>query len=459
MTATGREIPNRKYFRTPATAPGPTGQQLLPHIGAITRNPVEYLMRTWQAYGDVVQFPVPKPPSYLINDPAAVRRVLVDNGRNYGKSTIQYRSLALVTGEGLLTADAESWRRQRPLVQPAFHRESLTALAAHIVPIAQRLFADWERRPGEIIDVDAAMMETALDVVGQSLFGTDFATDAKRLTAATLDALDVVIARARPSIPAPAWLPTRSNRKLHRALNELDGAVARVLADRDALGQPASDMVGMLLAARDDHGVGLTAAEVRDQLVTFIVAGHETVASALTWTWALLAAHPDIQRQMQAEADAVLAGGVATIDDYARLSFTRAVFDEALRLYPPAWLITRNSLAADELGGFDVPAGSLIILSPWLLHRHPAMWDEPDRFDPSRFTEGRFERTAFIPFGAGARQCIGKDFAYVESVLLLAMTAGRFTLEFPPGAGMPAAAPLVTVRPISGLPLRVTTRH
>ena len=217
-------------------------------------------------------------------------------------------------------------------------------------------------------------------------------------------------------------------------------------------------MLDLLLQSRDASGAGLTAQEVRDQIVTFIVAGHETVASALTWAWALLAAHPQVQRELQDEADAVLGGGPVTFAAFGRLSLARAVFDEALRLYPPAWLITRNALEADVLGGHDVPAGALIILSPWLQHRHPAVWRDAESFRPDRFLNGEADRTAFIPFGAGLRQCIGKDFAYVEGVLMLASLAARFDLSFPDGGTIPRAEPQVTMRPIGGLPLLVTQR-
>jgi cytochrome P450 len=450
----------RTFVGTPATAPGPLGPEMLRAFSAIRRNPVDYLMSVWKAYGDVVQFPIPRPPSYLVNDPDAVRRVLVSNGRNYGKSTIQYRALSLVTGEGLLVADTPAWRRQRPLVQPAFHHETLEHLVAHIDVALQRMFRDWESQPaGAVIDVDAAMMTAALEIVGHALFGTDLSADAHRLAHATLAALEVVVARARVPITPPSWMPTPGNRRLHAAVSELDGAVRRMMSDR--IGTEASeprDMLDLLISARDDTGAGLTPVEVRDQIVTFIVAGHETVASALTWSWALLAEHPEIQELLREESDRVLGGRPPTFADYGRLPVARAVLDEALRLFPPAWLITRSAVEPDTLGGRDIPAGALVILSPWLLHRHPEVWRNPDSFDPTRFLDGSADRTAFIPFGGGLRQCIGRDFAYVEGVLMLSAIAGRFSFEYPPGAGRPAAEPLVTVRPVDGLPLRVVRR-
>ncbi len=450
----------RSFLGTPATAPGPDGPQMLRRFSDIRRNPLAYLQSTWHEFGDVVQFPIPRPPTYLVNDPAAVRRVLAGNARNYRKDTIQYRSLSLVTGDGLLVADGEEWRRQRPLVQPAFHHETLERIVAHVDVALQRMFDDWDALPdGSVMDVDEAMMLGTLEIVGHSLFGEDLSADAHRLARATLDALDVVVARARIPITPPEWVPTPANRKLQRAVRTLDYAVARMVALRRA--NPAAaprDMLDLLLGARDDAGNALRTVDLRDQIVTFIVAGHETVGSALSWAWALLAGNPEVQQELHRESRAVLVGRSPIFADYAHLPFARAVFDEALRLYPPAWLITRKALESDVLAGHEIPAGALIIMSPWLLHRHPAAWSDAGSFDPTRFIDGRADRDAFLPFGAGPRQCIGRDFAYVEGTLMLAAIAGRYGLDYPEGRTLPAAEPLVTVRPVGGVALRLTRR-
>jgi cytochrome P450 len=450
--------PNRRYFRTPATAPGPAGPNMLKAFGEIRRSPMQFLFDTWQEYGDVVQFPIPSPPSYLVNDPDAVRQVLIGRGRDYDKDTIQYRSLSLVTGEGLLTAQLGPWRRQRPLVQPAFHHETLHGIVAHISDASDRLCASWDELPdGSVVDIDAAMMHAALEVVGHALFGTDLSADADVLAESTLSALEVVVARARVPLTPPQWLPTPANRRLQRAVRELDRAVDGMLAERGDVSAP-QDMLDLLIMARDDHGQRLSKEEIRDQIVTFIVAGHETVASALTWAWALLARRPELMEQIHVEAAAVLGGRAPTLNDLADLPFARAVFDETLRLYPPAWLITRKAMADDVLGGWNIPAGALIIMSPYLLHRHPAIWSNPEEFDPARFIHGDIPRTAFIPFGAGLRQCIGKDFAYVEGVLMLAGLAQRYTFSYPPGVLPPEPDPLVTIRPKDGLRVRINRR-
>jgi cytochrome P450 len=455
----------RSFVGTPATAPGPMGPDMLKAFAVIRRNPLEYLHQSWKRYGDVVQFPIPRPPSYLVNDLEGVRRILVSNARNYGKSTIQYRSLSLVTGEGLLVADTEPWRRQRRMVQPAFHHQTLDGLVAHVDVAVQRIFRQWEMAPGvrttgALVDIDAAMMHGALEVVGHALFGTDLSADAETLATATLDALEVVVARARVPITPPAWVPTPANRRLTSAVRRLDAAVDSMVGERRTAGGdgPAQDMLDLLMTTRDEAGDHLSTGEIRDQVVTFIVAGHETAASALTWAWALLAAHPLVQERLREESDRVLGGRAAAFADYANLPVARAVLDETLRLYPPAWLITRKSAEADEVAGHDIPAGALLILSPWLMHRHPAVWADPDSFQPERFLDGTADRNAFIPFGAGPRMCIGRDFAYVEATLILAAISSRFSVSFDTGQTMPVGDPLVTIRPKGGLTLRVTAR-
>jgi len=459
MSGPAAAIPKRSYLGTPATAPGPDGPAMLRSFGLIRRDPLGYLMQAWQAHGDIVQFPIPRPPSYLVNDPAAVRRVLVDNARNYGKGTIQYRALSLVTGEGLLTSDGPAWRRQRRMIQPAFHHQALHGLLEQVQAATATLVARWSREArGGAVDVDSGIMQAALDVVGRSLFATDLTGEAATLTKATLQGLDVVIARARVPISPPAWVPTPANRRLRAANAALDGAVRAMIRERRDRGVGDADMLDLLMAMRDEDGMPLSQEEIRDQMVTFIVAGHETVASALTWALALLAQHPQAQQELQREADRAAGQTVLGMDDLAALPYARAVIDETLRLYPPAWLITRSALGQDDLAGVRLPAGALVILSPWLLHRHPRIWPDAQSFRPGRFLDGSADRQGFIPFGAGPRLCIGRDFSYVEAVVMLTRIAAAFAIEPMDAAGLPHPDPLVTVRPAGGLHLRLTPR-
>ena len=448
------EVPKRSYLGTPATAPGPTGLQMLPAMLRIRRNPLAYLQQAWQDSGDVVQFPIPRPPSYLVTDPLAVRRVLVDRARDYTKDTLQYRSLALVTGNGLLAS--QDPREHRRVLQPAFHRYGLDAVTAQVDQSGRALVAQWQTMPaGSAVDVEHAMATVALQTVGRALFGDDLSQDAEQLVAATLEGLDVVVARARTPISPPAWLPTPRNRQLARANGELERTVDSLLHARNSSSAHTGDALDLLMLARDDSGAPLSSREIRDEIVTMIVAGHETVASAMTWCLGLLAAHPDVQQRVRDEASAVVTDMPLSIGDVARMPFARAVIDESMRMYPPAWLITRKAMADDELAEAAIPAGSLVIMSPYLVHRHPEYWQRADSFDPDRFVSGQIERAAFIPFGAGPRLCIGRDFAYAEAVALLARLIRQFTFAFPVGRQLPAFDPGVTMRPVGGLRLLI----
>ena len=443
---------------------------MLRAMRSIGDDPLAFLATQWRTHGDVVQFPIPSPPTYLISNPGDVRTVLVGRSREVSKQTIQYRALSRVTGQGLLTSDNPIWREHRRILQPAFHPGTLPAVGQHTTRAAERLVTRLLAVPeGAVVDIDAEVMTLALEVVGESLFGHALGPVADQLAEATLTALGEVVAMARMPLRAPRWVPTPGNRRMSGALAELDSAVAAILAQRATQGPSAPpDMLDLLLAG------GLTPREVRDEIVTFLVAGHETVASALTWALLLLGAHPDVADRVAQEADRVLSGspagdasgpqsvsaaGSVDMDTLARLQLARAVVDEAMRLHPPAWLITRSTTGDMELGGSHVPSGSLVILSPWIVHRHPSAWDHPDAFRPERFLDPGARgplRTAFLPFGAGPRMCIGRDFAYAEAVLALAMVSRAARLA-PTGAPV-RPLPLVTIRPDRPALVRVTLR-
>ncbi len=391
------------------TAPGPTGPDMLRGAPLMIRDPLAFLGQQWLKHGDVVQFPIPDPPTYFVNNPDAVTRVLQGNHKNYGKDTLQYRRLSLLTGFGLLTADTEQWRHQRPVVQPAFGSDLPARVAEATRNACQRL--TWTEG---VHDVDADILRTTLEVVGEVLFGADLTGNAKQLAEATLEGLEVVVKKSSPA-SAPLWLPTPNNRQLARAKKHLDQAV-HDLTSRPA---PQGTLLRMLQTGADPQ-------TLRDQVVTFLVAGHETVASALTWSLYLLAQHPTDAPSAQ-------------------------VFDEALRIYPPAWLITRQALGDDELAGTAIPAGALIITSPYWLHRHPRAYTNPAAFQPGR----DLPRTAYVPFGAGPRLCIGRGMSLVEGPLILDHLRERYTFRAVHEVLM---KPEVTIRPQGGMPLRVSLK-
>lgn len=420
---------------------------------AIRRDPLAFLLHSAAEVGDFVHYPAGRWHVYLANHPDLIRHVLQDNNRNYSKNTLQYNTLAQVTGRGLLTSDGRFWLDQRRLVQPAFHRRRIAAWGEVMVKATAEMLDRWEaeqdtKRPH---DVDAAMMQLTLEIVGKTLFNLDLRHEAQEMTEAVLELLDYVIYRATHLLVWPLSVPTPRNRRYQRAITMLDKVIYETIAARRASGQDEGDVLSMLLQACDEEtGQGMPDAQIRDEMVTLIIAGHETVASALTWCWYLLAQHPTVRKQLEAELDEVLGGRLPTAADLPYLPYTRAVFDETLRLFPPAWLITRRALADDPVG---IRAGGIVVISPYVIHRHADYWPEPLAFEPQRFmpeTTAERPRFAYIPFGGGPRRCVGDQFALLEGPLLLAAVAQRFRLDLLPNRPVKMEA-LVTLRPRGGL--------
>lgn len=419
-------------------------------IPAIMRAPHRFLTDVTARHGAAAAIPMPRTPVLVLNDPAGVRRVLVENARGYGKATIQYSALATVTGAGLLAGDGQVWRTHRRTVQPAFHHGSLEDVAAHAVHAGAGLAAEADALPaGTPLEVLEATSRAGLEVVGHTLAAADLSGDAPRLVEAVGRALELVVRRA--ASPVPATWPTRSRRRLAREVAVIDEVCARIVDRRrdrpleGPRGDGPRDVVGLMLAA------GMDDRQIRDELVTFVVAGHETVASSLTWTLDLLSRNPSALAAVHAELAAL--DGDPGWSDLGRLRYLRAVVDESLRLFPPAWVITRKALADDVVAGVAVPAGTLVIVCTWALHRDPALWQDPEEFRPERFLDAP-RADHYVPFGAGPRLCIGRDLALVEEVLVLATLLRTHTVR--PAGPPPRVDALVTLRPRGGLPLHVT---
>ena len=437
-----QKTPKRYGWNTPVTAVGPQGGSMLRSIKKITSDPLTYLEATWSEFGDVVQFPIPKPATYLVSSPDGAREVLVNQHNQTSKKTLQYNNLSLVTGDGLLTADSQAWRPRRRMLQPAFHKEMISLTERHIAAGLARLDSQWSELTSEgpaIIDIDHAMMSLALEITCGALFGIDVDDEVDEITSATLTALHGVVARARNPIALPLIFPTPANLKMKRAIKRLDKAVDAILASRENNQlpdqAPIRDMLDVLLDP--DVETPLSKQQIRDEIATFIVAGHETVASALTWAWHLLVTNPAEFEKLKAEP-------------------TRAqlVFDESLRLYPPAWVITRKTLSDVTVDDVLIPANSLVIVSPWLVHRNPKAWENPNAFIPDRFQVGA-PQLGYIPFGAGARLCIGKEMARLEGAIILAHIATTWNIEAIHTSAIPIDAS-VTLRPVSGMPVRIS---
>ena len=437
-----QKTPKRYGWNTPVTAIGPQGGSMLRSIKKITSDPLNYLEATWSEFGDVVQFPIPKPATYLVSSPEGAREVLVNQHNQTSKRTLQYNNLSLVTGEGLLTADTQAWRPRRRMLQPAFHKEMVALSEQHINAGLTKLDAQWTELTADgpaIVDIDHAMMSLALEITCGALFGIDVNDDVDEITTATLTALHGVVARARNPVSIPLIFPTPANLKMKRAVKRLDKAVDAILASR-ALDQlsdhaPIRDMLDVLLDP--DLETPLTKQQIRDEIATFIVAGHETVASALTWAWHLLVTNPTELQKLNNEP-----------------SRAQLVFDESLRLYPPAWVITRRTLTDLTVDEVLIPADSLVIVSPWLVHRNPKAWENPNVFMPDRF-QGGAPQLGYLPFGAGARLCIGKEMARLEGSQILAHIASHWNIEAIHTSQVPIDAS-VTLRPVSGMPVRIS---
>jgi cytochrome P450 len=453
----------RSLRPTDIGVPGPSSLEMARAFRSVRADPLTFLGTVVERFGDLVAFPVPGAPALLVNDPADVRHVLQTAARNWGKQTVQYAALARVTGPGLLASAEPSWLEHRRLAAPAFHHQRLEAVADQVRAAADAAIAAGldGRVPaaGAVVDVAPVTHRIGLDAVGRALFSADLSGHARELLEATSEAAELVVRLGRSVLPTAAWTPTATNLRLRATRRRLDAACAELVADRRARGPLAAggshgdDLVGLLLDS------GLTDGEVRDELVTMVIAGHETVAAALAWTLMLLAEHPAVQDRVRAEL-AGRPGPVPMLAHRDRLPWTRAVVDEALRLFPPAWALSRRSHAPDVVGGREVPAGTLVIVSPWLVHRRGDAWPDPSAFRPERFLGDeagrRAGRSGYLPFGLGPRLCIGREFALGEMVLVLSRLLATYRVDVPAGWTRPAPEAHVAVHPRGGMPLRVT---
>jgi cytochrome P450 len=395
------------------------------------------------------------PLRYLfVNDPDGARRVLVDNSKNYPKSR-SYEGLKLVLGEGLLTSEGDFWRRQRRLAQPGFHKERLASFAQAMVADTTAMLERWRgMAEGVPFDVHHEMMRLTLRIVNRTLFSTDTDQDAAGVGTAIPIAIRYVNDYAEALIRVPPWLPTPKNLRFRKAQRTLDALVFKIIDERRRSRKEASDLLSMLMSAEDEKTrEQMTDRQLRDEVMTMFLAGHETTANALTWAFYLLSRYPAAARRLRREVAEVLSGRTPTIEDLPRLAFTRAVVEETLRLYPPAWIIERQAAAADEIGGYHVPRGTIVAISMYTLHRHARYWENPEGFDPDRFcADSPPERPKFVymPFGGGPRLCIGNAFAMMEAQIILAMVANAYALDLV--SGFPVEPePSVTLRPANGV--------
>jgi cytochrome P450 len=430
-------------------------------LPAVRRNPTGVFMDAARRFGDVAYLKIGPRRGYLVTNPADVRHVLQDNARNYHKSPL-YEKLRISIGNGLLTSEDDWWLRQRRIAQPAFHRQRIAALAGVMAEASREAAADWEAvaSTGRPLDVSDEMMRVTRTVVLRSLLGADLGAFGTTLDRAWT-VMNEHIGESFWSLGIVATFQPAKRRRFESARDVLREAVDRVIGHRRRNPSDTIDLLSMLLAARDeDTGEAMSDEQLRVEVTTFLLAGQETTSLALTWTWYLLSQHPDAQRRLEDEIDEALDGRPPDYADLARLPYTRMVIDEALRLYPPAWGFSRQALADDEIGGYRLPRGWLVFVIPFVLHRLPAFWQDPEAFDPGRFSPERSAdrpKLAYIPFGAGPRQCIGNHFALIETQLVLATLAQRYRLHLVPGHRV-EPWPLITLRPRFGMQMIIERR-
>jgi cytochrome P450 len=443
----------------PARAPQARAPYPGAHFAALRRDRLGYFTGLARQHGDVVRGWLGPYRMHLVSHPDLIRDVLVTHQRRYAKGLGLERAKRLL-GAGLLTSEGETHLRQRRLAQPAFHAQRVAGYGSVMAQAADRVAGSWTA--GATVDAHGAMMGLTLSITAQTLFGSEIESEAAEIRAAVGTTLELF--QSFLMLPLAALierLPIPPVRRFNAARARLDATIYRMIAERRASGVDRGDLLSMLLLAQDVEGGGggMSDEQLRDEAMTIFLAGHETTASALTFALHLLARHPDADARLHAEV-AALGHRPLGAEDLPALPYTRQVLAEAMRLYPPAWILGRRARETHEIGGYTIPAGSLVFMSQWVVHRDPRWYAEPERFDPERWSEparAARPRFAYFPFGAGTRVCIGEQFAWMEGVLVLATIAQRWRLEAADGAPL-RLAPTITLRPRDPVRLRLVQR-
>lgn len=429
--------------------PSPRGVPILGLLPELSKDPLGFFLRMGRMHPHIVQLNLGVREMMLVSHPEQVKYILQENNKNYAKG---YDKARPVLGNGLVTAEGEEWRQERRMMQPAFNHASLVALMPLMVAATQDALADWQLRSagGHPLDMAREWMMLTQTIIVRTMFSADLGGRADQIADAFATALEYLNSILLSPLPFSEKLPTPLNRRFRAAMRYLDGVIHEFIAARRARPSERRDLLAMLMEARDSEtGQVMSEQQMRDEIMTIFLAGHETTATLLAWTTLLLGQHPNEEARVREEFERELAGDTASSESMSRLSYTRQVFEESLRLYPPAWMFARKLIADDEIGGCHVPAGTMITLSPYVTQRMEEFWPEPERFDPGRFApehaSGRAPY-AWFPFGGGPRLCIGKPFAMMEAALLLSMAMQRFRFKLVPGQ-MVIPQPLATLRP------------
>jgi cytochrome P450 len=450
---------------TTAAPPRPRANPLLGSALDLRRSRIHTYERAMREHGDVVRLAVGPPGArfdlYCVFHPDGVKAVLAGSREGYSKGTRFYRQVAQALGWGLLTSEGDLWRRQRRLIQPLFTRKQIAGYAGLMAEQAEAVAGRWDcaRRGDGVVDANAEMVQLALGVVGRAIFGDDISKAGDVIGSAFAVLGRHTSRRATSALALPASWPTSANRRAARARAALYGVVDELITERERAGADGDDLLSRLLRARDpDTGQAMDVQQVRDEALIFLLAGHETTSTALTFTLHLLGRHPNEQQLLHEEIDAVLDGRSPNADDAQALERTTRAIKEAMRLYPPAYALGRLAAADQEIGGYTIPAGSVVVVSQYATHRHPRFWENPDAFEPARFTperEAARHPFAYFPFGAGPRSCIGSRFAMLEATIAVAVLLQRFRIHSPP-EDVPLDTQGITLRPQGVVPIRIT---
>jgi cytochrome P450 len=437
--------------------PGPKGTPLAGVLKPFNERRLDFLLECARNYGPVCALRLGPRRTLLVSDPDLIEQVLVTDAKNYIKH-FGARMYSPLLGNGLVTSEGDFWLRQRRLAQPAFLKNRLPKYAPAMTELAEQMMKGWQ--PGQRMDVSAEMSRLTGSIALRTLFGAGAIRDQEAYYSAHLTALAIIHERFRRLVQWPEWVPLPSHRRLKRALAHLDALIYDFIRQGRARSEPGDDLLSMLLRAQDEDGSRMTDIQLRDEAMTLFLAGHETTALTLSWTWYLLASHPEVETKLASEWQTVLGGRAPTAEDVPRLAYTEHVVTEAMRVYPPVYLIGREPIIDVELGGYRIRKGTTLFFSQWVNHRDPKYFPDPEAFRPERWADGlakRIPKYAYYPFGGGPRVCIGNAFAMMEAVLLLATIgrAWRFALE-PDFQAEPW--PTITLRPRNGVPAVVTPR-
>lgn len=440
----------------------PGGVPWFGHLRAFKDHPLHRMSEWWRRHGDALRFRLGPKTIHLFSHPALAEAVLLSQADRFGKVYEAQRptGLALVLGNGLVTSSGEVWKRHRRIIQPVFHRSRMAQMADRMAQVGEQRLAAWTAHGAQPVDIAAEMMQLTLEVISQTMFHTSVAEHMDQIRHSLRVSLKYAFDSFHNPVHLPVWVPTARNREFRRALQFMDSLIYELVAARRQSGAQYDDLLSLLLHARDEEtGMGLSDQELRDEALTIFAAGHETTANALAWTWYLLATHPEKKAHFHSEVDRVLQGRTPTADDLQHLPYTRAIFDESLRLYPPVPAIQRKTLAPTTLGGFTLPAQAIVLVGLYNLHRHPAFWPDPEQFQPERWLDGERQpvRGAYLPFGAGPRACVGTHFATMEGPLLMALIGSRYDMQLAQEEVEPEV--MVTLRPKNGIRMRLQRRR